>query len=113
MHSYVISTATVQPQAGVHELKKTTSPSSLEKKMNPLKLLCRRPAMRNASMLPPHLVLHADAGRVDHEVTPVPLKDPLLLARQVAQLLAAALHVVVERGQVSAPLLGLVLQEDR
>lgn len=65
------------------------------------------------SKLCPHLVLHADTGRVDHEVAPVPLKDPLLLTRQVAQLLATALHVVVEQGQMSAPLLRLLLQEDR
>lgn len=76
-------------------------------------LLCGQPEMRNVCTLPPHLVLHADAGRVDHEVAPVPLEDPLLLARQVAQLPAAGLHVVVERGQVFAPLLGLLLQEDR
>lgn len=58
----------------------------------------------------PHLILHAHTWGVDHEVTPVSLEDPVLLARQVDQLLTAALHVLVQRGQVAAPLLGALLQ---
>lgn len=46
-------------------------------------------------MLDSHLILHADARRVNHAITPVSLEDPILLVRQVDQLLAAALHVLV------------------
>lgn len=60
--------------------------------------------------LSPYFILHADAWGVNHEVTPVSLEDPLLLARQVDQLLAAALHVLVQRGEVAASLLGALLQ---
>ena len=60
--------------------------------------------------LVPHLILHADSWWVDHAIAIVSLKDPLLLTRQVDQLLAAALHVLVQRGQVVAPALGALLQ---
>lgn len=46
-------------------------------------------------MLDSHLIFHADAWRVNHVITPVSLEDPILLVRQVDQLLAAALHVLV------------------
>lgn len=60
--------------------------------------------------LSPHLILHLDAFGVSHAITPVSLEDPLLLACQVDQLLIAALHVLVQRGQVVASLLGALLQ---
>lgn len=46
-----------------------------------------------------HLVLPTHALDVRHLVTPVLLQDPGLLVRQVAQLLGAALEVVVEAAQ--------------
>lgn len=58
----------------------------------------------------PHLILHLDAFGVSHAVAPVSVEDPLLLAWQVDQLLVAALHVLVQRGQVVASLLGALLQ---
>lgn len=61
--------------------------------------------------LSPYLILHADAWWVNHEVTPVSLEDPRLLARQVGQLLTAALHVLVQGCQVVASLLGALLQD--
>lgn len=59
--------------------------------------------------LSPYFILHADAWGVNHEVTPVSLEDPLLLARQVDQLLAAALHVLVQRSCRFGVMLVLVL----
>lgn len=58
----------------------------------------------------PHLILHADAWGVDHAITPVSLEDPILLARQVDELFTAALHVLVQRGQVGSSLLRALLQ---
>lgn len=56
------------------------------------------------------LILHADPRGVNHAVAPVSLQDPLLLARQVGQLLVAALYVFIQRRQVAAPLQGAFLQ---
>lgn len=46
-----------------------------------------------------HLVLPTHALDIHHLVTPVLLQDPGLLVRQVAQLLGAALEVVVQAAQ--------------
>lgn len=61
----------------------------------------------------PHLILHPDARGVDHAISPVSLYDSVLLARQVDQLLAAALQVLVQRSQVAASPPGALLQNAR